>query len=91
MKTITMPGADGKELKFRGLVSILNDELMGFSLYNDCADKWEAAHMRIGCGNENYMPDVIASGLVFNRTSSRAITEVLKHIVAELEKYNEAP
>ena len=87
MKTITMLGPDSKELQFRGHISILDDDVMGFSLYNECADKWEAAWMR-ATGHEHYIPDVVASGLVFNKTSAKAITEVLKYIVEELEKYN---
>lgn len=79
--------SDGKQLEFRGHVSILDDKVMGFSIYDDCDDKLEAAMIKAN-GLEEYALDVMAAGLVFNRKSSRAITEALKHIVKLLEKYN---
>jgi hypothetical protein len=87
MKTITAISSTGKELVFRANVSILDDTFMGFSLYNECDEHWESASMR-ALGNEHYALNVVAAGLVFPKHSSKAITEALKHIIEQLEKYN---
>jgi hypothetical protein len=84
-KTIETTLPDGKLIKFSGNVVKLDDDTTGFSIFNECGDHWEWGLLRTN-EFEHYMPDALAVGLTFNKSSAKTMAATLRHIAEILDK-----